>query len=223
MWSDFKSAVRKKLAAQTKEAKSTGGGPNKKIGFTPLEEEVADLLNVRSSMTGLPATFSFGAPAGLSNSPQSVEREVAEETPEPNAEEVVFQDENHNTIDSPTQTTQPDEARGRKRRLIEIDQTGNDIKGKTMKLVEQQTALQKKFNDELIPLLTAASENIKDVRRTMDKIYKEKKAQTSIMQAHLQETMRHNKEMKEIAMKKVLLKEKILELQLKGIEDEVHN
>lgn len=221
MWSDFKSAVRKKLAAQTKEVKSTGGGPNKTIVFTPLEEEVADLLNLRSSMTGMPATFSFGAPTASSNDSQTLELEVAEDTPDPNAEVVVFQDENHNTIESPKPTTSLEEARGRKRRFIESDQTVQQLKGKTMKLVEQQTTIQKKFNDELIPLLVAASESIKDIRRTVDKIYKEKKTQTSLMQAHLEETIRHNKEIEQISIKKALLKEKILELQLKTVENEL--
>lgn len=200
MWSDYKSAIKKKVAAQNQEMKSTGGGPNKKIVLTPLEEEIADLMNVRSSVSGLPTTSCFGAPRVLENSSMELEEQTL------NAEEAVFHKDRNNNLFEPLNhelpTTPQEENRGRKRRFTENEERVDCVKGKTVKLVEEQTEMQKKFHEDLIHLVEAASASVKEIRRTLDKIYKEKKTQTVIMEAQLKETMRHNKEMEKIALNK---------------------
>ncbi|XP_067633796.1 uncharacterized protein [Eurosta solidaginis] len=62
VWSDFKSAVKKKLAHNKREMQATGGGENRQQLLTSLEEDVADLVGLNDCVGGIRNAKQFGVP-----------------------------------------------------------------------------------------------------------------------------------------------------------------
>ncbi|XP_053960583.1 uncharacterized protein LOC128864849 [Anastrepha ludens] len=62
VWSDFKAAVKKKLAHNKREQQSTGGGANRELLLLLLEEDVAALVGLNECVGGIQNTKQFGAP-----------------------------------------------------------------------------------------------------------------------------------------------------------------
>ncbi|XP_017469218.1 PREDICTED: uncharacterized protein LOC108361166 [Rhagoletis zephyria] len=64
VWSDYKSAIKKKLAHNKRELQATGGGVNREIPLTSMEEEVATLVCLNDCVGGIRNSKQFGVPQG---------------------------------------------------------------------------------------------------------------------------------------------------------------
>ncbi|XP_062536329.1 uncharacterized protein LOC134205253 [Armigeres subalbatus] len=62
VWADWKSNLKRKLANNRKEQQATGGGPNRIIEFSALEERVIDLAGLTAAVEGIDNSIAFGAP-----------------------------------------------------------------------------------------------------------------------------------------------------------------
>lgn len=60
MWSSLKDYVRKKLRQNITEGKKTGGGIGKIHNFTPLQEKVIEIVDMRSHFEIIPGTRAIG-------------------------------------------------------------------------------------------------------------------------------------------------------------------
>ncbi|XP_036329694.1 uncharacterized protein LOC118741827 [Rhagoletis pomonella] len=65
VWSDFKSSIKKKLSNNRIQMRATGGGPNREVQLTALEEEVAQLVNIYDAVAGVSGRH-CGTPQGPS-------------------------------------------------------------------------------------------------------------------------------------------------------------
>lgn len=202
------------MVLQKKENTSTGGGPNKKILFSPLEEDVIDLISLRQCATGLENSFSFGL---SSNTP------LCELEPHDDANA----DENGNVvIDDTGRREEQEENTVRRKRRLETSETSDDFRNKTFKLVENQTVAQTQFNEQIVTAVETLSSSmdkshasVKEMHNTLYKIYKEQQSSNTLMKKYLEETLRHNKEVESLIMKKLILKQKILEMQVQSINE----
>lgn len=60
VWRDYKANTKKKLVLNKQQIEGTGGGPNKLIPLSDMEEAVSALLNFNMSVAGIPNVSSFG-------------------------------------------------------------------------------------------------------------------------------------------------------------------
>ncbi|XP_054745392.1 uncharacterized protein LOC129249786 [Anastrepha obliqua] len=79
VWSNFKSAIKKKLAHNKRELQATGGGENREQPLSSLEEDVAALVGLNDCVGGTKNSKEFGVP----------QRRIVEHATPLNSEQVV--------------------------------------------------------------------------------------------------------------------------------------
>ncbi|XP_055631573.1 uncharacterized protein LOC129771685 [Toxorhynchites rutilus septentrionalis] len=67
VWADYKSALKRKLSHNKREQRATGGGPNRTIHLSELEEQAVQLTGLLETVEGIPGCSSQGTPKGKNN------------------------------------------------------------------------------------------------------------------------------------------------------------
>ncbi|XP_058451150.1 uncharacterized protein LOC131430303 [Malaya genurostris] len=119
VWCDYKSNLKRKLAHNSKELRATGGGPNKVIEISELEEQTIALTGLRNTIQGVQNTLSYGA---LSLDSRDKQNLVVD-----NIQELFITDNSNDNADEETTCSKP-----------------KRLKKSTLDLLEQQVAEQKK-------------------------------------------------------------------------------
>ncbi|XP_055621942.1 uncharacterized protein LOC129765563 [Toxorhynchites rutilus septentrionalis] len=101
VWADYKSALKRKLSHNKREQRATGGGPNKTIHLSELEEQAVQLTGLLETVEGIPGCSSQGTPKGKNN-----EVNADAKTVEPNS----TRDQHHCLMVKTIQTTASGEA-----------------------------------------------------------------------------------------------------------------
>lgn len=204
------------MAHNKRELTSTGGGGNTQFDFTPLEEEVIQLIKLRDSVDGVANAQKFGVPH------KRTYNEANKSTPS------VTQLPNFEDFDEPTEALAPDTSVDLE---LNPDERGNhrqipQSKGqKSVKLIEKQIDVQQKFYESVKGFIKIQNErsadmvlNQKKIYRAIDRLADCQKRNNEIFQEQLAEQKRHNDKMERYALQKNQMKKQILEIEINKTE-----
>ncbi|XP_055640365.1 uncharacterized protein LOC129777847 [Toxorhynchites rutilus septentrionalis] len=179
VWADYKSGLKRKLAHNKREQRATGGGPNKIINLSELEEQAVLLTGLLATVEGIPGTSSHGTQLGSpSGEPQAADQEnfiyygTSDEC-----------DGINNTIHF--QPSQPKKSRPSTTRLLEL-----------------QVGQQNKFHTNVKSLLKNTNKNLSDLVHYQRQSARAILSVDATLKEHLSEQKRHNHEMEKIALEK---------------------
>lgn len=207
--------MRKKLAHNKREFKTSGGGVNNQVVFTRLEEVVIRLVCLRDCVDGVANTKNFGVPRKRTFTEANIENLVDENSLESLTAEI---DESVSLLNDGNEVETAD---------IEIETlTAPRTKGpKTLQLLEKQINIQQKLYDDFALFMKNNDERSEEANANQKKIYRaidtlcERQKQTNvILQAQLIENKRHNERMEHLALDKNKTKMRILEIELRKAE-----
>ncbi|XP_073841752.1 uncharacterized protein [Musca autumnalis] len=200
-WIDKKSIIKRKLAANKKEVRATGGGPYNQMYISSKDEAIARLCGLYHVVDGIGNSVACGS--------QSVEPE--EERPATSSDS----SDTENVVDELPSTS----ANARKRKSKPSDCYQSAVK----KFMSEETASKSKLTEILSKLQTTMEEtkevqknvesNTKRMYRAFDKINENINEQTKELKRQGAEQLRHNKAMEKYLYEKNLLKKELLELQ----------
>ncbi|XP_058827436.1 uncharacterized protein LOC131690658 [Topomyia yanbarensis] len=202
VWFDYKSNLKKKLAHNVKELRATGGGPNKLIELSDLEEQAVCLTGLRATVEGVQHAISFGTPS------------------------CEFREDDH-TIDASGQSNETlDVISDLNNRIADSD---DDVirslpkpkksKRTAIDLLEEQINEQKKHHQTVVSTLTAINNRMDDFGYNVRRIYKTLSSIDESKKSELEEQRRHNAAVEKSLKDKLQLKQQIIEMQLAYIND----
>ncbi|XP_055910283.1 uncharacterized protein LOC129944691 [Eupeodes corollae] len=198
IWSDHKTYIKKKLAANKKEITGTGGGPHKQKSFTPLEDAVIALINSNDSVNGIGAK-SFGT--GNDN------EQAASEPSSPNTTaadaENIEGDRNSNS-------------NCRQKTLSSIQLLRKQVENQSSYYDHMKTSLQAatKALQDTTNILRDTAKTLQDSAVHLKRVYRSVEYTGEIEKKKFKEMQFHNAEMRKIAMSKLEIKAKILEIEI---------
>lgn len=222
--------MKKKLTKNKQLLIATGGGPYKEIPLTDTEEEVSALLNLNTAVYGIANVSNFGVskdalpkshdnpsfsesvyvPLELNLCPQEVDAPL---------EEIAL------TLDTRNKETSTQSSSSINVSSRPLKRARKEEKPE---LLKEQINIQKKLVSEIVSALEIMKEQnkenqkaLKDIKRAIYTISDEKKKQTKIMEQQLAEEKRHKEEMKQLLIKKIALKERILNLEIEKLDKEL--
>ncbi|XP_055837669.1 uncharacterized protein LOC129906061 [Episyrphus balteatus] len=202
VWSDLKSSLRKKLSQNKRLLNATGGGPYEQVNFSPLEEDVIQLLCLRDCVDGIPQTQAFGMPkkrrlgatfVASSVTPPvcSLQNSFSEEA----GLTIEVLDESFGIVEKENDTNIPNISNP----TPKPKPTTNTKPPTQTKLLEDQIGLQKNLYEKVTDIMTENLKLHQELDSKMEKIslslqrlerHEEKK--NNILQSFLQENVRHN-------------------------------
>ncbi|XP_055632496.1 uncharacterized protein LOC129772976 [Toxorhynchites rutilus septentrionalis] len=174
VWADYKSALKRKLSHNKREQWATGGGPNRTIHLSELEEQAVQLTGQLETVEGIPGCSSQGIPKGKNN---EVNTDVSCDSIDES------DDANDTAIPQCSQPKRP--------RLSALN------------LVQIQIEQQQKFHSEMKSLLGTSNKNLNDMVHYQRQFAKAINSIDTGLKEMLKEQNRHNREMEKIAREKV--------------------
>ncbi|XP_017469004.1 PREDICTED: uncharacterized protein LOC108371995 [Rhagoletis zephyria] len=226
VWSDYKSAIKKKLAHNNRELHATGGGENSEIPLTS-REEVATLVCLNDCVGGIRSSKQFGVPQGINyddaapstsrNVPQmraSATRDVPQERISEDTSPPTRRDydgiEAHEDVN--IENDQNISNQRRKKRPEQFD------------LLEKQIGVQERLYEKVSESVENQQEyfqhmrdHLKRLNRSVERPGDQKKKNTEILQNTLEEIKRHNAVMEKAAIEKLRLKRELLNIELNNV------
>ncbi|XP_055907482.1 uncharacterized protein LOC129942523 [Eupeodes corollae] len=191
VWSDHKTYIKKKLAANKKEITGTGGGPHKQKSFIAL-------IHSNDSVNGIGAK-SFGT--GNDN------EQAASEPSSPNTTaadaENIEGDRNSNS-------------NCRQKTLSSIQLLRKQVENQSSYYDYMKTSLQaaSKALQDTTNILRDTAKTFQDLAVHLKRVYRSVEYTGEIENKKLKEMQFHNAEMRKIAMSKLEIKAKILEIEI---------
>lgn len=153
--------------------------------LSALEKKVVHITNLSATITGIENTISFGTSACNEQNLSSAPNDVV-------SSEILNSVQQSDSDTNDLRCSGPAPKRN---------------KPSTYTLLEQQVHEQREFHKSLKEAIKISNEYMATISRTLTRIDETKKIQ-------LQEQMRHNREMERISLEKLRVKQKILELEL---------
>ncbi|XP_054730976.1 uncharacterized protein LOC129239489 [Anastrepha obliqua] len=219
VWSDFKSAVKKKLAHNKRELQATGGGENRELPLSSLEEDVAALVGLNACVGGIKNSKEFGVP----------QRRIIEHATPLNSEQVV-----EDITPSTSKRARTNSYTSRDAICIELlenedmennQNTRNELRKKKrpeqFDLLDKQIGVQERLYSKVSEGVGAqelhfknVKKELKDLTRSVDRLGDHQKKTNEILQAFLEETKRHNMAMETNAIEKLRVKQELLSIEL---------
>ncbi|XP_055376992.1 uncharacterized protein LOC129609129 [Condylostylus longicornis] len=215
VWSDYKSFLRKKLSGQKKINMSSESGPNRKVFFSHLEEEVIELASLRDSMQAINQFQTIEFPTNEEDDSMIfVKNEPVENTYNKSYN---IENDNNDIFVLPSLNDDVIQSEWEPR-----------IYGTNRKyqyLLQKQVDCQKKFYETVSSALSKQNNSWQDnnpckmIYASLRRIQGEHKVRNQILQEQLNEIIRHNKCVEELSEKKHKIKVKILELKLQKLKE----
>ncbi|XP_036330125.1 uncharacterized protein LOC118742278 isoform X1 [Rhagoletis pomonella] len=157
VWSDFKSSIKKKLSNNRIQMRATGGGPNREVQLTALEEEVAQLVNIYDAVAGVSGRH-CGTPQGPSRGSHTDSAASEPSTSGAvNREEADNMENAENSNGNSSSPTSPQPQQRVPQRRTQLT------------LLKTQLDMQKKYYDNVVCNLKSQKRKMEDVANNLKK------------------------------------------------------
>ena len=210
MWIDYKCFIKRKLTKNKLNVSATGGGASSEISLTPLEQDVADLLNFKKSVNPAGKTFGKKSVDSINNNGNDIANRNVEETMESllsTAEEPIEIYTTTANFDENEEQEQPGKSSNFKRRRTISNSAGFSLENERLSLLKQQTEAQ----ELLLKAQQQIAENTASISISLKKLIALKEMET----LNKKKMQYENSKMVELNMKIKTKKLELLEQQIK--------
>ncbi|XP_058817743.1 uncharacterized protein LOC131681056 [Topomyia yanbarensis] len=190
VWADYKSALKRKLSHNKRELNATGGGPNKLIHLSKLEEQAVQLTGLTATVDGIAGSSSQGAPKAYDKENVDINSGCSEES---------ISGINETGLSQHSQSRRPRQTTG--------------------KLLELQVKQQQQFHADVKSIMSSSNKKLDDLIHYQRQSAKALISIDATLKQQSHEQQRHNKEMERLTSEKLELKRRILEMQIAYVSE----
>ncbi|XP_058810959.1 uncharacterized protein LOC131675836 [Topomyia yanbarensis] len=187
----WKKVIVAKIDPKTqRELNATGGGPNKLIHLSELEEQAVQLTGLTATVDGIAGSSSQGAPKAYDKENVDINSGCSEES---------ISGINETGLSQHSQSRRPRQTTG--------------------KLLELQVKQQQQFHADVKSVMSSSNKKLDDLIHYQRQSAKALISIDATLKQQSHEQQRHNKEMERLTSEKLELKRRILEMQIAYVSE----